>query len=183
MTSVFVAGSRALSRLNPQVKERLDNIIRQKFTVLIGDANGADKAVQRYLAERQYQYVVVYCMEVCRNNVGDWPIRRHGSDPGSKHDRHYYGIKDSAMARDSTCGFMLWDGESKGTLTNIITLLGSGKKILLYIGPRKQFFNLSTFDHLHQALNANGIKDVSGFLNSLGIKEPADQHLPFVTTL
>jgi hypothetical protein len=52
MVSVFVAGSRALSRLNPQLRERLDNIIRQNLTVLIGDANGADKAVQGYLAKR-----------------------------------------------------------------------------------------------------------------------------------
>ena len=49
MDSVFVAGSRALSKLNAQVKERLDNILRKEFTVLIGDANRADKAVQRYL--------------------------------------------------------------------------------------------------------------------------------------
>lgn len=62
MHSVFVAGSRALSRLNAQVKERLDNIVKQNFAVLVGDANGADKAVQRYLAERGYRNVVVYCM-------------------------------------------------------------------------------------------------------------------------
>jgi hypothetical protein len=36
MQSVFVAGSRALSRLNAQVKERLDNIVKQNFTVLVG---------------------------------------------------------------------------------------------------------------------------------------------------
>ena len=73
MQCVFVAGSRALSKLNAQVKERLDNIVKQNFTVLVGDANGADKAVQRYLAERSYQHVVVYCMDLCRNNIGNWP--------------------------------------------------------------------------------------------------------------
>jgi len=77
MTCVFVAGSRDVSRLNAQVKERLDNIVKQNLTVLVGDANGADKAVQRYLAQCGYREVVVYCMEVCRNNVGDWPTRSH----------------------------------------------------------------------------------------------------------
>jgi hypothetical protein len=91
---VFVAGSRALSRLNPQLRERLDNIIRQNLTVLIGDANGADKAAQGYLAKRAYRQVVVYCMEVCRNNVGKGPIRSHTAESGAKRDRHYYGIKD-----------------------------------------------------------------------------------------
>jgi hypothetical protein len=181
MISVFVAGSRALSRLNPQLRERLDNIIRQNFTILIGDANGADRAVQAYLAKRAYQQVVVYCMEACRNNVGEWPARLHAAEPSAKRDRHYYGIKDSAMSRDATCGFMLWDGVSKGTLTNVINLLNADKKVLLYIGPKKQFFNLRSFEHLHQALNANGIKDVSGFLDSLRIKEPASQHLPFAS--
>jgi hypothetical protein len=70
MNSVFVAGSRALSKLNAPVKERLDNIVARRLTVLVGDANGADKAVQRYLAERNYQHVFVYCMDVCRNNIG-----------------------------------------------------------------------------------------------------------------
>ncbi|PYU37329.1 MAG: hypothetical protein DMG54_33990 [Acidobacteria bacterium] len=106
MHSVFVAGSRALSKLNAQVKERLDNILRKESTVLVGDANGADEAVQRYLAERGYGHVVVYCMEVCRNNVGNWPIRSHSADPAVKRDRHYYGIKDRAMAKDASCGFM-----------------------------------------------------------------------------
>ena len=64
MQYVFVAGSRALSRLNAQVKERLDNIVKQNFTIMVGDANGADKAVQRHLAERSYQHVVVYCIDV-----------------------------------------------------------------------------------------------------------------------
>jgi adenine-specific DNA-methyltransferase len=68
MDSVFVAGSRALSKLNAQVKERLDNILRKEFTVLVGDANGADKAVQRYLAQCGYKRVIVYCMEECRVN-------------------------------------------------------------------------------------------------------------------
>ena len=179
MTYVFVAGSRVVSRLNDQIRERLDNIMEQDFTVLIGDANGADKAVQRYLAKHHYRNVKVYCMELCRNNVGEWPVHRHGSQ-SSKHDRHYYGIKDLAMVKDASCGFMLWDGESKGTLTNVLSLLAAHKKALLYLSPKKQFFKLSTFEDLHQALHANGIADVSQFLISLGIREPLQETLPAV---
>jgi hypothetical protein len=71
--------------------------------------------------------------------------------------------------------------KTKGTLTNVINLLDADKKVLLYVAPKKQFFNPHTFQHLHQALNANGIKDVPRFLTSLGVKEPALQHLPFAT--
>lgn len=179
MHSVFVAGSRALSKLNAQVKERLDNIVKQNFTVLIGDANGADKAVQRYLAERGYRHVVVYCMELCRNNVGNWPTHAHIPESGLRRDRQYYGIKDLAMAKDASCGFMIWDGISKGTVTNVINLVSAEKKVLLYSAPKKHFFTLRTPGDLNRALNANGIRDVGAFLDSLGTKSPESGHLRF----
>lgn len=167
MQSVFVAGSRALSRLNAQVKKRLDNVVKQNFMVLVGDANGADKAVQRYLAGRNYQRVVVYCMDVCRNNIGNWPTRAEKTEPVVPRDRYYYGIKDLAMAKDASCGFMIWDGTSKGTLTNIINLLAAEKKVLLYHSPKRHFFTLRTTGDLHDVLDASGIKNVEAFLASL----------------
>jgi hypothetical protein len=169
MTTVFVAGSRAISKLNDQVRERLDNIIRQRLSVLVGDANGADKAVQAYLAKCGYRNVTVYSMQVSRNNVGDWPVKRHSGAPMAKHDRHYYGIKDLAMTKDATWGFMLWDGESKGTLTNVVNLLNTKKKTLLYLDPQESFFNVTTFEDLYGVLHASGIEDAPFFLNTLGM--------------
>jgi hypothetical protein len=75
-------------------------------------------------------------MEVCRNNVGNWPTRAHTGKSGARHDRQYYGIKDLAMAKDATCGFMIWDGTSKGMLTNVINLVSAEKKVLLYSAPK-----------------------------------------------
>jgi len=43
---VFVAGSRQISRLPAEVKTRLDTMVQKGFQILVGDANGADKAVQ-----------------------------------------------------------------------------------------------------------------------------------------
>jgi hypothetical protein len=181
MNGVFVAGSRAVSRLNSQVKGRLDNIMKQNLTVLVGDANGADKAVQRYLAKCHYPNVVVYSMDVCRNNIGGWPARQHTAQPEAKRDRHYYGIKDLAMAKDASCGFMLWDGTSKGTLTNVINLLNARKKTLLYLSAKKLFFKLRTFEDFEEALHANGIDNVPGFLASLGIRGAVSADLPLAT--
>ena len=179
MQSVFVAGSRALSRLNPQVKERLDNIVKQNFTVLVGDANGADKAVQRYFAGRDYQHVVVYCMDVCRNNIGKWPTHAETTSADLAHDRHYYGIKDLAMAKDASCGFMIWDGISKGTLTNVINLVKAEKKVLVYHSPKKRFFTVRTTGDLHHVLDASGIKNVDAFLASLQTKRTGSEHPEF----
>jgi hypothetical protein len=180
MDSVFVAGSRALSKLNAQVKARLDNILRKEFKVLVGDANGADKAVQRYLAECGYQHVVVYCMDVCRSNVGHWPIRAHSTGPTVKRDRHYYGIKDRAMANDASCGFMLWDGISKGTLTNVVNLLDHDKRVLLFNAPKQQFFTVRSAEDLDHILRASGIEDVRALLSSLESKRETTEDLRFV---
>ena len=52
MSKVVLGGSRSVSRLSAPVRERVENIVSQGFDVVIGDANGADKALQEYLANR-----------------------------------------------------------------------------------------------------------------------------------
>ena len=179
MNSVFIAGSREISRLNPNIRERLDNILKQNLTVLVGDANGADKAIQKHLAKSRYSNVEVYCMEVCRNNIGNWQTHQHTAEPGSRHDRHYYGIKDLAMAGDADCGFMLWDGKSKGTLANIVNLLNLRKKTLLYLAPKKQFLKLSSFEELEEVLHAIGFADFSTMSKLLHTPKSVENGLPF----
>jgi hypothetical protein len=76
MATVFVAGSRQISRLPAEVRSRLVTMIEKGFQILVGDANGADKAVQRYLADRSYPHVLVHCMkDHCREQ------RRELADP------------------------------------------------------------------------------------------------------
>lgn len=179
MESVFIAGSRSLPRLHPQVKERLDNIVKQNFTVLVGDANGADKSVQRYLADQNYPHVVVYCMDVCRNNIGNWPTRPQKAGHGVRRDRHYFGIKDLAMAKDASCGFMIWDGASKGTLTNVVNLIDARKKVLVYHSPTKCFFTVRTATDLHRLLDASGLKNVEELLASLQNKAVGSNYPAF----
>ena len=90
MTTVFIGGSRRITRLNDTIRYTADNIMRQRFAIVIGDANGADKAVQSYLAEKAYRDVIVYCMgDHCRNNVGSWPVEQIYADNQLK-DFAYY---------------------------------------------------------------------------------------------
>jgi hypothetical protein len=145
MTKVFIGGSRAVSRLNGVIRAQLDDLISKDCTILVGDANGADRAVQQHFADRNYRKVIVFCMAQCRNNVGKWNIRSIVS-VGSKRGFEYYAEKDRAMAHESRCGVMLWDGRSRGTLNNILNLLREGKKTLVYFSPTKVFHKLSTED-------------------------------------
>ena len=48
---------------------------------------------------------------------------------------------------------MLWDGASKGTLNNIQNLIGSEKKVLVYLAQDKAFHTLSSQDDLHELLD------------------------------
>lgn len=148
MTTVFIGGSRAISRLNGVIYEQLDNLITKGCAILIGDANGADKAVQKYLAQKHYPNVTVFCMAGhCRNNLDGWPARPITAPPKTR-GFEYYAVKDAAMAHEAKCGLMLWDGESRGTLNNILVLLGHGKKVMVYLGPYKSFYKLSNEDEL-----------------------------------
>ncbi|MGH7821482.1 MAG: hypothetical protein ACREQ9_17090 [Candidatus Binatia bacterium] len=153
MSTVFIGGSRRLSRLNDDVRVRLDNIIRNGLAVLIGDANGADKAVQQYLVSKGYRNVTIYCVEGrCRNNLGGWVTKPIEVDRARK-DFEYYAAKDRAMAKLASCGFMIWDGKSRGTLNNIANLLRGGKSVAVYFGPEQSSHTLRSLEDLEAFLD------------------------------
>jgi hypothetical protein len=152
-SKVFIAGSRRLLRLRPEVSRRIDNIIEKGLTVLVGDANGADKAVQTYLARHQYRNVVVFCMAGgCRNNIGGWPIRAIPAPVPTRRDFAHYSKKDREMAREADYGLMLWDGQSRGTLTNAIDLVQRHKPVVLYMAPSNSFHEVREPNQLSQIL-------------------------------
>lgn len=159
MTKMFIGGSRRLSRININVKAKLEAIIHKEYTILVGDANGADKSVQRYLFDRHYGNVIVFCMaNGCRNNLGQWKERRI-QVYGNKNGFEYYSAKDMEMAKEADYGFMLWDAKSKGTLQNIINLLKSNKRTLVYISPERGFLVLDTLDDIPTLLEKCDVKD------------------------
>lgn len=164
MSKVFFGGSRNLGRLNPALRTRLRNLITNKHTVLVGDANGVDKAVQSFFAEESYRNVIVYCMDgECRNNVGNWEVRSIDSG-GRKKDFAYYAMKDAQASLDADYGFMIWDGESKGTLNNVLNLIQQGKPALVYRSPSREFIQIKSTDDV-LALVASCSSDVVEYLN------------------
>ncbi len=153
-TKVFIAGSRRLSRLSKDVKRRIDNIVGRGLTVIVGDANGVDKAVQQYLSAMNYSNVLVFCMEGgCRNNVGKWPTRDITAAPGAR-GFAYFSTKDRAMVKEADYGLMLWDGKSHGTLTNIVDLVQQGRPVVVYLAPAKSFVTLHESEQLSDFLRS-----------------------------
>lgn len=149
MTRVFLSGSRRCSRLTAAVRKRLDNIREESLCVLVGDANGVDKAVQAHFADHQYEHVIVYCSRSrCRNNLGGWPVHCVDTDakPGT---RAFFSAKDKAMAQDADYGFMIWDGQSQGTYDNIVEMLNRGKTALVFTTADHEFRTVRSLSDLN----------------------------------
>jgi hypothetical protein len=140
--SVFIGGSRRLGQINDELAHRLDNIMHKHLRVVIGDANGFDRAAQSYLAEHAYAEVVVYCTAgECRNNVGHWPL--HAVEyRGRDHGLAFYTAKDDAMLHDADFGLFAWDGKSKGTLRNVLKMAERAKPSAVYVAPLKKFLTV-----------------------------------------
>lgn len=175
MTSVFVAGSRKVGRLNDQIRERLHNLVAQNYRIIIGDANGADKAVQRFLHDHAYRDVVVYCSgKTCRNNVGGWTSFNVHVAPNCT-GRDFYTQKDKKMAEDADYGFMIWDGKSPGTLNNILELLKRNKKSLVFFCPDRRFVSIATVNQVKDLLQQCAPEDISSIASKVNLNMPMNQ--------
>lgn len=148
MNTVFVGGSRHITRLPDVAKDRLGNIINSGARVLVGDANGADKAVQKYFADASYKNLQVFCSgKTYRNNVGQWETR-YIEAPKRAKGFQFYAAKDREMALEADYGLMVWDGKSPGTILNILRLVQRGKKAVLIAVPEKKSFNFRSLEDL-----------------------------------
>jgi hypothetical protein len=167
MNTVFIGGSRRIPRLDRAVRDRVQNIVDQDLPVVIGDANGADRAVQRFLADLHYRNVSVYCSgTACRNNLGEWHTR-HVLSEGAGF--WFYAAKDIAMSEAADYGLMIWDGESVGTIHNVLNLLDREKPVVVYFAPEGLFVNLRVSSDLDALIERCPKDAVQNFERRLGL--------------
>jgi probable addiction module antidote protein len=147
MNTIFVGGSRHVSRLPPEVKQCLDNVVASGHRVIVGDANGADKAVQKHFLDKHYDKVVVfYSGATPRNNLGTWHTH-HVDAPSHAKGFHFYAAKDREMAQEADFGLMIWDGKSPGTILNVLGLTLAGKIAVLFNVPEKTVVNIESVEN------------------------------------
>lgn len=149
--TVFVAGSMSIKQLHNLVLERLDNIVNGSMNIVVGDADGADKSVQDYLAEAGHCNTTVYCTGEPRNNVGNWPVHVVESKH-AKGTRAFFTAKDVAMAEAADIGLMIWDVKSTGTLSNVLELLARRKKTIVFANKAKRFLTIASLEHFELEL-------------------------------
>lgn len=139
MTTVFVAGSITIKELHPLIIERLKKIVDQKFSIVVGDANGVDSSVQRELLQLGCDTTTVFSSSPKpRNNLGSWPVNVVKTDH-PRGTRAFYTAKDIQMAEKADCGLMVWDAKSTGTLSNVIELLARKKNSVVFVHQAKLF--------------------------------------------
>jgi hypothetical protein len=152
MTTVFLSGSRRISRITKDVRDRIDNMVQKNMDIVTGDANGADKAMQSYLHELKYTNVTIYYVGLSpRNNVGNWPTQNVLVE-GKLSGREFYSQKDRKMVTVADFGLVVWDGKSSGSVQNMLWLLSENKPVVVYFAASKRFFNLKAQSDLVEML-------------------------------
>lgn len=156
MNTIFIGGSRHVSRLPDEIKERLDKVVASRHQVIVGDASGADKAVQKYLLECSYDRVTVFCSgNKPRNNLGSWRVQQVEAS-GSAKGFQFYAAKDREMARWAHFGLMIWDGKSPGTMLNVLRLLRERKVSVLFSVPTRTTTTFRSFKQWRDFLSECG---------------------------
>lgn len=143
---VFIAGPRSINNLNESVCKKLQNICSKNYEVLVGDAYGIDSCVQNFLSQNNYNNVTVFASgKSVRNNYGKWFVHNVEVDSSVK-GFDFYAKKDLEMAKNADIGFMIWNGESKGTFNNIINLLKMNKEVVLFYNGNNCFYDFKNID-------------------------------------
>ncbi len=153
MHKIFISGSMRIRNLDNNVLHRINNIIDSDYQVIVGDADGVDSSIQKYLKTKNSKSVVVYCSgEQPRNNMGNWITQKINTNatPGT---RAFFTAKDIKMAEDCDYGLMVWDTKSTGTLNNAIELFKRKKISLVYINKAKEFLKVKEVSDLEKLIS------------------------------
>lgn len=203
---VFIGGSRvgaASGGLPKEVMSRIDAIMKKGYEILVGDANGADKAVQVYLARKHYEHVTIFFVngdKGLRNYENkNWPLEEVSGC--GRTGRELQRLKDMEMVRRADYGLMIWkptytnryrkEAVSSGTLMNIYNLLKTdplhSRPTAVFYVPDSKFIDIYSVNDLEDLLKKDPIvwkyytKNVNNGRNRT-VQEAESQPLPGFST-
>ena len=144
MAVVFLGGSRHLRSLPDAFRQRLDSVVNRGHEVLVGDADGADAAIQAHLRAAGHLAVTVFHSgRKPRFDVGGFATRCI-STPAGASGYGLHAFKDRSMAEAADFGLMAWDGRSPGTVMNVLRLLNQEKPSVLFSARDSSFRTIKT---------------------------------------
>ena len=175
MSKVFISGSISTKELPSGILQSLEKIQKHNMTILVGDADGIDKAIQDYCEKSNYKNVCVYSIYSSPRYLSSNSFEKKFIYVDDKiiKERERQTYKDEAMTVDSDYSLIIWDGRSKGSYYNIIRALTHNKKIKVYLSTIKQFLeqrkiNRNEIDFIFYENNGYSAKEIVEYLTSEG---------------
>jgi hypothetical protein len=122
---LLLMGSSAFNakELPAEVKERIDEAIAREMTIIVGEAFGACRLFQDYLASKEYRNVVIGHAVKIRYNAGNWKDFQYGRDLRERERR---------MIEDCDSAIIMWMNNSGVIAENLELLKRLGKPTFLY---------------------------------------------------
>ncbi len=122
---LLLMGSSALKakELPAEVREKIDAAIAQGMKIIVGEAYGACRAFQDYLASRGYGNVVVGHAVRLRYNAGNWKDFQYGKNLKER---------ERMMIEDCDSAVIIWVNSSGVIAENLELLKRLGKPTFLY---------------------------------------------------
>jgi hypothetical protein len=112
-----------VKELPAEVKERIDIAIAHEMTIIVGEAFGACRLFQDYLASKGYRNVVVGHAVKLRYNAGNWKDFQYGQNLKERERR---------MIEDCDSAIIIWVNNSGVIAENLELLKKLGKPTFLY---------------------------------------------------
>lgn len=153
MNALFISGSRSIQKLNSLTYNILDNVIKFKIPVLVGDACGVDYLVQKYFASKKYYDVKVFTILHYPRNLASSKFKVEVINTKNKM-KHY--IKDNVMTKLCSSMLVIWDGKSKGSYYNIIRGITGNKKVNVILNEKLIYYRdicLKEIENIYQKNN------------------------------
>lgn len=128
-------------KLPKEVRGQLDKAIWDREKIIVGDAPGIDRQVQKYLKRKRYSNVEVYAPGKSVRYLADkkWKTKTvdvPGAEPMSE---KWLAGKDFAMTNAATRGLaVILDNGSSATRNNIQRLINQNKTVDIYMLSQDQ---------------------------------------------
>jgi hypothetical protein len=122
---LLLMGSKAFRKkeLPPSVTNILDNAIARNMRIVVGEAPGANRLFQDYLADQKYKRVTVGHARSIRYNAGNWRTKQYG-EKVSEREKNMIAECDSAI--------IIWTDHSGVIAEDLEILKWTGKPTYVF---------------------------------------------------
>jgi hypothetical protein len=122
---LLLMGSSAFKakELPVEVKKRIDYAIKHNITIVVGEAHGACRLFQDYLAQKGYGNVIVGHAKSIRYNAGNWRDKQYGQNLRER---------EKNMIEECDATIIIWQDKSSVIAENLERLKKAKKPTFLY---------------------------------------------------